>query len=114
MPGWATTCSFEVRAGEILGFAGLVGAGRTELFEGLLGLRTSSGGQVALSGSAWDAAQPALAVQRGLTYLSEDRKSKGLHVGFGLRENLTLMALERYAQPLLDAEGGAARRWTRR
>jgi ribose transport system ATP-binding protein len=106
VPGWAQDASFEVRPGEILGFAGLVGAGRTELFEGLLGLRPASGrrrdarkpvpGKVQL-------AQPARRRQDGLTYLSEDRKGKGLHVNFGLRQNLTLMALERYAQPWLQA-----------
>lgn len=106
VPGWASDISFEVRAGEILGFAGLVGAGRTELFEGLLGLRKSSGGRVRLDGEDWVRRNPRAAVRRGLTYLSEDRKNKGLHVHFGLRQNLTLMALERYAQPLLspDAE----------
>jgi ribose transport system ATP-binding protein len=67
----------------------------------LVGLRKTTGGQVVLSGSAWEHRTPKLAVQRGLSYLSEDRKSKGLHVGFGLCENLTLMALERYARPLL-------------
>ena len=102
VPGWASDISFEVRAGEILGFAGLVGAGRTELFEGLLGLRKTTGGQVTLAGSAWEHRTPKTAVKRGVTYLSEDRKNKGLHVRFGLRENLTLMALERYARPLLS------------
>ena len=52
---------------------------------------------------------PRDAADHGLTYLSEDRKGKGLHVHFGLRQNLTLMALERYAQPWLqpEAERGA-------
>ena len=104
VPGWASDISFEVRAGEILGFAGLVGAGRTELFEGLLGLRKTAGGRVSLCGSAWDHRTPKIAMQRGLTYLSEDRKNKGLHVSFGLKQNLTLMALERYAQPLLSGK----------
>ncbi|MDQ0573681.1 ribose transport system ATP-binding protein [Variovorax paradoxus] len=112
VPGWANDVGFEVRPGEILGFAGLVGAGRTELFEGLLGLRPGSG-QVEMLGrpvpdrKGWR--NPRDAAKHGLTYLSEDRKGKGLHVDFGLRQNLTLMALERYAQPWLqpDAERGA-------
>ncbi|MCY1520450.1 Ribose import ATP-binding protein RbsA [compost metagenome] len=109
VPGWAQDASFEVRPGEILGFAGLVGAGRTELFEGLLGLRPASGtvemrGEPVPHGKGWR--NPRDAARHGLTYLSEDRKGKGLHVHFGLRQNLTLMALERYAQPWLkpDAE----------
>jgi ribose transport system ATP-binding protein len=102
VPGWADEVSFEVRAGEILGFAGLVGAGRTELFEGLLGLRRCTGGSVTLAGTPWTRRSPRSGAARGLTYLSEDRKHKGLHVHLGLRQNLTLMALERYASPLLS------------
>ena len=107
VPGWAQSVDFEVRPGEILGFAGLVGAGRTELFEGLLGLRPASGsvdmrGQPVPGGKGWRS--PGDAARHGLTYLSEDRKGKGLHVHFGLRQNLTLMALERYAQPWLQPE----------
>ena len=104
VPGWASDISFQVRPGEILGFAGLVGAGRTELFEGLVGLRKTRGGRVALSGRNWARRTPMEAVRKGLSYLSEDRKNKGLHVRFGLRENLTLMALERYARPLLSVK----------
>jgi ribose transport system ATP-binding protein len=104
VPGWASDISFEVRPGEILGFAGLVGAGRTELFEGLVGLRKSVGGRVTLAGTAWEHRTPGQAVRRGLSYLSEDRKNKGLHVHLGLRENLTLMALERYARPMLSVK----------
>ena len=102
VPGWAESADFEVFPGEILGFAGLVGAGRTELFEGLLGLRPASGA-VELLGQPlkrlWRS--PRDAARQGLTYLSEDRKGKGLHVSLGLRENLTLMALEHYARPWL-------------
>ena len=101
VPGWAQDIAFEVRPGEILGFAGLVGSGRTELFEGLLGLRERSAGQIELQGQVVDIRDPRTAVQHGLTYLSEDRKGKGLHVNFGLHQNLTLMALKRYAQPWL-------------
>jgi len=102
VPGWAHGASFEVRAGEILGFAGLVGAGRTELFEGLLGLRPSSCASVELDGKFWPHRNPRAAARQGLTYLSEDRKGRGLHMRMGLAQNLTLMALERYASPLLD------------
>ena len=111
VPGWAEEVSFEVRRGEILGFAGLVGAGRTELFEGLLGLRPRSAGTVELAGKPVNLKSPRDAARHGLTYLSEDRKGKGLHVHFGLRPNLTLMALERYAKPWLDpaAEQAALR-----
>jgi ribose transport system ATP-binding protein len=111
VPGWAEDVSFDVRRGEILGFAGLVGAGRTELFEGLMGLRPRSAGTVEIAGKPVNLKSPRDAARHGLTYLSEDRKGKGLHVHFGLRPNLTLMALERYAKPWLDpaAEQGALR-----
>ncbi len=107
VPGWARDASFEVHAGEILGFAGLVGAGRTELFEGLMGLRPSSG-EVQMLGKAVHLRNPRDAARHGFTYLSEDRKGKGLHVDFGLRQNLTLMALERYARPWLQPEAERA------
>ncbi len=101
VPGWARNVSFEVAPGEILGFAGLVGAGRTEMFEGLLGLRPASVSTLEIDGRAVRIRNPGEAAAHGLTYLSEDRKGKGLHVDFGLKENLTLMALRRYATPLL-------------
>ena len=101
VPGWAEDVSVEVRAGEILGFAGLVGAGRTELFEGLLGLRPHSARRIEIGGRRVQLRDPRDAADHGLTYLSEDRKGKGLHVDFGLAENLTLMDLARYARPWL-------------
>jgi ribose transport system ATP-binding protein len=107
VPGWAEDIGFEVRPGEILGFAGLVGAGRTELFEGLLGLRTCHG-EVRIDGEPVKIKSPRAAAEHGITYLSEDRKGKGLHVHFGLRENLTLMTLARYARPWLKPADEAA------
>ena len=102
VPGWAQDIGFDVRPGEILGFAGLVGAGRTELFEALLGLRPHTVQQLELAGRPVRIRSPREAARLGLTYLSEDRKGKGLHVDFGLKENLTLMALARYARPWLQ------------
>ncbi len=107
-PGWVDGLSFEVRAGEILGFGGLVGAGRTEAFEALLGLRARTSAQIMLDGVTVDIRNPRQAMQHGLTYLSEDRKGKGLHVNLGLRENLTMMTLERDARPWLNLKGGRA------
>ena len=101
VPGWAEGVSFAVRPGEILGFAGLVGAGRTELFEGVLGLRPGHG-KVSLAGRPVTLRSLGEATRQGLSYLSEDRKGKGLHVDFALAPNLTLMALEQYARPWLD------------
>ncbi len=99
VPGWARDISFEVAPGEILGFAGLVGAGRTELFEGLIGLRPGAAGRVEIAGSAVSIGSPREAADLGLAYLSEDRKGKGLHLDFGLRQNLTLMALPPWLKP---------------
>ncbi len=112
VPDWADNISFTVRAGEVLGFAGLVGAGRTELFEGLIGVRKRSGGTLEVEGKPVSPRNPRDAMQCGITYLSEDRKGRGLHVDMALKDNLTMMTLERYAHPLLDgaAERGALKK----
>ncbi|SAK86126.1 ABC transporter [Caballeronia catudaia] len=102
VPGWAHDVSFAVRAGEVFGFAGLVGAGRTELFEALVGLRALSAGRVIIDTKTVRLNSPRDAMRHGLTYLSEDRKGRGLHVDMALKDNLTMMTLERYARPLID------------
>jgi len=104
VPGWAENVSFSVRAGEVFGFAGLVGAGRTELFEGLVGLRARTAGRITLDGENINPRDPRAAMKHGITYLSEDRKGRGLHVDMALKDNLTMMTLERYAHPWLDAQ----------
>jgi ribose transport system ATP-binding protein len=104
VPGWAENVSFSVRAGEVFGFAGLVGAGRTELFEALIGLRTRTAGRITLDGEQINPRSPRAAMKHGITYLSEDRKGRGLHVDMALKDNLTMMTLERYAHPLLDGQ----------
>ncbi|HTH58691.1 MAG TPA: sugar ABC transporter ATP-binding protein [Paraburkholderia sp.] len=108
VPGWVENLSFEVRAGEVLGFAGLVGAGRTEAFEAILGLRRHTAGTIEIGGRQVHLKHPRDAMREGLTYLSEDRKGKGLHMNLNLQDNLTLMTLERYGSPLIDLK--AARR----
>ncbi|CAE6705037.1 sugar ABC transporter ATP-binding protein [Paraburkholderia sp. SEWSISQ10-3 4] len=108
VPDWVEDLSFDVRAGEVLGFAGLVGAGRTEAFEALIGLRKRTAGRVEIAGRRADLKSPRDAMRHGITYLSEDRKGKGLHVNLSLQDNVTLMTLERYAHPLLDMKAGRA------
>jgi ribose transport system ATP-binding protein len=102
VPGYVEDASFELRRGEILGFGGLVGAGRTELFEGLVGLRPHRGA-VTLFGKPVNFTDPRAAMRAGLVYLSEDRKGKGLLLEESLRANLTLAGLDRFARgPFLD------------
>jgi ribose transport system ATP-binding protein len=69
-----------------------------------LGLREHHAESIELGGRAVRFRNPREAADQGLTYLSEDRKGKGLHIAFGLRENVTLMALKRFARPWLRPE----------
>jgi ribose transport system ATP-binding protein len=101
-PGFAEGASFAVRPGEILGFSGLVGAGRTELFEALFGLR-KGGGEIRLDGVTqhWPDARSAMTA--GAVYLTEDRKSKGLLLEETVATNLTLASLEQFQRgPVID------------
>ena len=79
---------FELRAGEILGLAGLVGAGRSEVAELLVGLRRGRG-EVALGGRPFERRAPREAMARGLVLVSEDRRRDQAFLGRALRENLT-------------------------
>ncbi|HEY7646222.1 MAG TPA: sugar ABC transporter ATP-binding protein [Hyphomicrobiales bacterium] len=103
VPGYVSEASFALHKGEILGFAGLVGAGRTELFEGLVGLRPCRG-SLTVEGKPVQFADAADAMKAGVVYLSEDRKGKGLLLDQPLGANLTLAALARFTRgPFLDA-----------
>jgi ribose transport system ATP-binding protein len=82
--------NFEVRAGEVLGLAGLAGAGRTELVEAIFGVQATDSGEISLNNTRLDMAQPARAVKRGLALLTEDRKRTGLCLNQPLDKNLTL------------------------
>lgn len=82
--------SFDVRRGEVLGFYGLVGAGRTEIAETLFGLRNPSSGTILLDGEEVKISSPADAINRGISLVPEDRKGQGLVLGMNCRDNLTL------------------------
>jgi ribose transport system ATP-binding protein len=71
-------------------------------------LRKRTAGRIEVAGRPADLKSPRDAMRHGITYLSEDRKGKGLHVNLSLQDNVTLMTLERYAHPLLDLKAGRA------
>ena len=106
--GLAGEAGFSLRRGEVLGFAGLVGSGRTELMEGIVGLRPATG-EVLVEGAPIAPGSVLAARRAGLVYLTEDRKEKGLLLGKNLRENLTLLALDRFSsRGLIDGEAEEA------
>lgn len=102
VPGYAQAISFSVSAGEIFGLAGLVGAGRTELCEALVGARRLTSGEIRLGGQAVRIGSPKRAKALGMAYLSEDRKKLGLVLSLSSVHNTTLANLEAYARPVLD------------
>jgi len=103
VPGYAQDASFSLRKGEILGFAGLIGAGRTELMEGVVGLRQGRG-SLRLNGRPVQFPDVHASLKAGIAYLSEDRKGKGLLLTKDLRINLTLASLSKFSGPLqIDA-----------
>jgi ABC-type sugar transport system ATPase subunit len=87
--------SFSVRAGEIVGLAGLVGAGRTEVARVLFGLDRADAGQVLLDGKRVSFKSPSAALGAGIAYVPEDRHLDGLVSGFSIAENVTLPILPR-------------------
>jgi ribose transport system ATP-binding protein len=88
--------SFSVRRGEIVGFAGLMGAGRTEVARAVFGADRIDSGEVLLHGKPLRLRSPQDAVQAGLGYLSEDRKHFGLATGMDVAANITLPSLRRW------------------
>jgi rhamnose transport system ATP-binding protein len=109
--------SFAVRAGEIVGLAGLVGAGRTELARVLFGLTPADEGTLRLAGKAVRIRTPAEAVRLGLAYLPEDRQRHGVIAEMSIAANTTLASLRAIARAgLLDfrQEAEIARTWVQR
>ncbi|UVC10827.1 sugar ABC transporter ATP-binding protein [Rhizobium sp. TH2] len=102
-----------VRHGEIVGLAGLVGSGRTELACTIFGLDPPKGGAIRIDGRSTRIDTPRDAIERGIYLIPEDRKRSGLVLDFSIRNNVTLANLPRYARGgLVDvrAEGGVAER----
>lgn len=93
--------SFELHKGEILGFAGLVGAGRTEMAKCLVGAYKKSSGEVIFKGEALTDSL-AKNIEKGIVYLSEDRKDEGLVLMHSVMDNIALPNLKKLARPFLD------------
>jgi len=95
--------SFEVRAGEIVGLAGLVGAGRTETVRAIAGADVPTGGEIAVDGRVVRVSGPRSAIEAGIALITEDRKAQGLVLGMNVRENTTLAHLADYSRgPFID------------
>ncbi|RJL31827.1 sugar ABC transporter ATP-binding protein [Bailinhaonella thermotolerans] len=98
VPGEFADVSFSVRAGEIVGLAGLVGSGRTEILETVYGLRRPSAGRVLLDGRPVRPGSAARAVRLGMGLAPEERKSQALLLEDSLADNITLAGLPRYSR----------------
>ncbi|WP_064713167.1 sugar ABC transporter ATP-binding protein [Rhizobium bangladeshense] len=92
--------NFELRKGEILGVGGLIGSGRTEIAEGICGLRPVIAGEVELHGQRLRARSYAQAAQAGIVYLSEDRKGSGIFLDLSVARNIAVLDLKSLTGPL--------------
>ena len=92
--------SFEAKAGEVVGFAGLVGAGRTELAKTIYGANRLSSGLIIIDGVTTDIKSPLDGVRAGIGYVTEDRKLEGLIQSHGLQQNLSLTGLFKFSNKL--------------
>lgn len=80
--------SFEVKKGEIVGFAGLIGAGRTEVGRAIYGSEPYDSGEISLNGKKIKIKSPKNAIEQGIGYMTEDRKNQGLYLNFTIQENM--------------------------
>ena len=94
----AEEVSLTIGRGEILGVAGLIGAGRSELAEAVCGVERRVSGHVLLDGAALAIDSPADAIRHGIYLVPEDRRRRGVITAMSVRENITLPALARYSR----------------
>lgn len=95
-PGVFENISFDVRKGEILGFAGLVGAGRTEVMETLFGMRTRSAGTISIDGTIVNIQTPEGAIKHRMALLTEDRRLSGIFPMLDIKDNMVLAVIDKY------------------
>ena len=89
-------CSFELHKGEILGVAGLVGAQRTELMEGIFGIRAHTAGTITYKGEEVKITRPADAIKKGIALLTEDRRATGILGVLSVADNISVSSLDKY------------------
>jgi len=110
--------SFDLHRGEVLGFAGLIGAGRTDIGLALSGIEPATSGTILLHGKALTVRTPRQAMANGIAYLSEDRRQLGLSLPMSISANISLPVLRRYLNRLglvrLGPEREAAESYRRR
>lgn len=92
--------SFDLHAGEVLGFAGLVGAGRTDVALALFGIEPAQGGEIIYQGKTVKVRSPQQAIRMGIAYLPEDRREHGLVLPMSIASNITLPIMQNYANAL--------------
>ncbi|MCC6929053.1 MAG: sugar ABC transporter ATP-binding protein [Gemmatimonadaceae bacterium] len=97
-PGKFSNLSFRVHAGEVVGLAGLVGAGRSEIAQAIFGLDPRASGELYVRGRRVEIRSPRDAMRHGIGFVPEDRKKQGLVLGMRSRENATLPTLSRFAR----------------
>ncbi len=116
VPGFVKSASLGVNEGEILGLAGLIGSGRTEFAEAIVGARARTSGELRVDDISKRIRSPKDAMRAGIAYVSEDRKGTGLVLPMSVIENCTLANLREYARPLLQKsnERAAAEGWKRK
>ena len=103
-------CSLELHAGEVLGIAGLVGAGRTELARLIFGAEPLASGEIHIDEQPLKGHTPRQAIESGLVYLTEDRKRQGLFLDMSVRDNINIAVAQRDSRGgVLDLARGAAR-----
>ena len=94
--------NFNIHQGEIFGIAGLIGAGRSEMVQGLCGLRKKDKGVVRFNGKAIKIKGYRDAIEQGIVYLSEDRKEEGLFLELSILSNVSALKLEQISDTWLD------------
>lgn len=107
--GHVKDVSFKARRGEVLGFAGLVGSGRTETMRLIFGADRAKTGEIKLDGKSVTIKSPVDAIRNGVGLLTEDRKHQGLMLGLSIKDNITITHLNRFALNHADLKATANR-----